>query len=110
MDNLRDIDIRILVFTPPLVGFGGFIVWLIVAEQLSNSAVPQAYFEMALGMACFVQCFAGFAEIYRREMPGPFGKVIRGTPAIISGIIIIGLFGFIGSVALIHGISILILR
>jgi hypothetical protein len=89
-------DIRILVIAPPIIGFGGFFVWLLVMEVLTKGSTSQASFEIGLGLACLVECIAGCAEIYKQEMPGAFGKIVRGKIAVGSGLLIVTIFGLAG--------------
>lgn len=103
-------DIRILVMAPAIVGFGGFFVWLFVMEILTRGATSQAAFEIGLGVACLIACLAGVAEIYKQEMPGAFGKTVKGKVAVGSGIIILIVFGISGTYILISGFTKLLSR
>lgn len=102
---MMNTDIRILVIAPSLIGFGGFFIWLLIMELLTQGSTSQASFEIGLGIACLIECFAGIAEIYKQEMPAGFGKVIKGKIAIGSGIIIVMVFGFSGVFILISGLA-----
>lgn len=97
-------DIRVLVTVPPLLGFGGFFLILLIVEQLTNGRTPQSFFEVGLGTACLIECIAGVSMVIKQEMPGPFGYVITGKLALVSGMIIIVLFGLIGLTAIGYGV------
>jgi hypothetical protein len=101
-------DIFTLVFIPPMLGFGGYFVFLFIVENLSEKPIPESCIYIGAGIASLITCIAGIAEIYKKEMPSSLGKVIKGNMALSSGIIIVVLFGFVGLVGLIYGINILI--
>lgn len=90
-------DIRLLVFVPMALGFGGFVAWAFIASAIRNggSATPSEGIFSA-GVALLISSLSGFAEIYRREMPGPLGGTVRGITAVISGILLVLLFGLTG--------------
>ncbi len=90
-------DIRMLVFAPPTIGFIGVAVVLFIAGQLVHGRPSQFFLDMTLGALFLTPVFSGIAEVYKQEMPGPLGKAIRGKVAVVSGIIIIVMFG-IGSI------------
>ena len=108
--SVRNTDIRILTILPALTGFGGFIIWLLVMELLTQGSTSQAAFEIALGVACLIESLAGIAQIYKQEMPGGFGRIIRGKYPVGSGIIIVIVFGFSGIYILISGFTKLFLN
>jgi hypothetical protein len=109
MDKMKsiimDTDIRILVFVPPVIGFGSFLAGFILMEYLTSHMTPLSVIEITLGVACFIQCFAGVAQVLKREMPGPFGKILTGRIAVISGIMMIFVFGLSGIIAISYGIA-----
>lgn len=100
-------DIYTLAFMPPMLGFGGYLISLFVIENLSEKPIPESYIYIGLGISSLIMCISGIAEIYKKEMPGSMGKVIKGNMAVVSGIIIVVLFGFSGLVGLIYGINLL---
>jgi hypothetical protein len=102
---LTNTDIRVLVIAPSLIGFGGFFIWLFIAEILTQGSTSQASFEIGLGIACLIASLAGVAEIYKQEMPGGFGKIIKGKIAVGSGIIIVLVFGCSGVLILKSGLA-----
>ena len=53
-------------------------------------------------------CFSGYAEIYKKEMPGLIGGIYKGNWAIISGVVTIIVFGCLGALLLAYGISTLL--
>ncbi len=101
-------DIYTLAFMPPILGFGGYLVSLFIIENLSKKPIPESYIYIGLGVSSLIMSISGIAEIYKKEMPGSLGKVIKGTMAVISGLIIVVLFGFGGLVVLTYGLNILI--
>ena len=108
--TVMNTDIRILVIAPAFIAFGGFLIWLFVIEILTRGATSQAAFEIGLGVACLIACLAGVAEIYKQEMPGAFGKTVKGKIAVGSGIIILIVFGISGVYILISGFAKLLLK
>lgn len=103
--SVRNTDIRILTILPALISFGGFLIWLFAMELLTQGATSQAAFEIGLGVACLIASLAGIAQIYKQEMPGGFGRIVRGKYAVGSGIIIVIVFGFFGIYVLISGFT-----
>jgi hypothetical protein len=85
-------DIRSLTFVPPILAFGFFISFFFLADSLSEKPVPESYLYIIFAIACFIECIAGAAQIYKREMPGPVGKIIKGNMAVVSGLLILVFF------------------
>lgn len=102
---ILETEITVLVIIPPIIGFGGFFVYLFIMELITQGATSQAAFEIGLGLACAIECFAGIAQIYKQEMPGPFGKRYKGKFAVISGIIIVLIFGLSSIFTFISGFA-----
>lgn len=100
-------DIRVLVFTPPILGFGIYFAVFLILESLLENGTPESYIYIGLGIASLVECIAGIAEIYKKEAPVSLGKIIKGKAAIISGIFIILFFGSGGLYVAIYGMSLL---
>jgi hypothetical protein len=100
-------DIYNLVYSPPLLGFGGYFVSLFIIESLSKNSIPGYYIYLGLAAASLITCISGIAEIYKKEAPVSLGKIIKGNMAVISGIIIVILFGFGGLVMLVYGLNLL---
>jgi hypothetical protein len=105
---IEENDIRILVFAPPIIAFAGLLLGVFVINLLSDGHPYQPITDLLLGTVLLFPCFSGYAEIYKREMPGPFGGIIKGTLAVLSGWFIIILFGIGGVAFLLHGISTLL--
>ena len=103
--SIINTDIRILTILPAVIGFGGFFVWILVMEQLTHGSTSQAAFEIGLGVACLIESLAGFAQIYKKEMPSSFNRIIRGKIAIGSGIVIVIVFGVSGIYVLVSGLA-----
>lgn len=89
-------DIRILVYAPPVIGFICAFAVLLTANQITNGHLSQSFKDFILGITFLTPLCSGFAEIYKREMPVSFGKTIKGKLAIVSGVIIVIIFGFFG--------------
>ena len=100
-------NIFVLTFMPPMLGFGGYLVSLFVIEMLSKKPIPASYIYIGCGVASLIECVAGVAQIYKKEMPGSFEKVIKGNTAVVSGVMIVVLFGFGGIVCFLYGLTIL---
>jgi hypothetical protein len=79
-------DIRILVFFPPALAFGTYLVLFFATKYVLEKPVSEAWNYIELGLACLVVCISGIAEIYKKEAPGTVGKTIKGNKAIVSGI------------------------
>ena len=101
-------DIYALTFMPPMLGFGGYFVSLFVIEKLSEKPIPESYIYIGLAVASLIGCIAGVAQIYKKEMPGSLGRVIKGNIAVVSGVITVVFMSFGIIVGFVHGISILI--
>ncbi len=100
-------DIRVLVFTPPTLGFGIYLAVFLIMETLLENGTPESYIYIGLGITSMIACIGGIAEIYKKEAPGSLGKIIKGKMAIISGVFIVLLFGSGGLYVLIYGMSLL---
>jgi len=105
---VEETDIRILVFVPPVIGFLVLLVGVFVANLLNNGRPFPPVTDILLGIILSSLCFSGYAEIYKKEMPGPLGGIYKGNLAVISGALIVILSSIFGITALIHGISILL--
>ena len=105
---IENTDIRILTFAPPIIGFVGLLIGMYIIN-LSTSGQPiQPIVDILLGIVFLLPCFSGYAEIYKREMPGPLGGIYKGNWAIVSGVLIIAVFGVSSVAMLMHGIGALI--
>ena len=102
-------DIRALVFIPPTLGFGVFLTFFVIVS-MSGKPIHESYIYFVLGIASLIACIGGIAEIYKKEAPGPLGKIIKGNMAIISGVFIVLLFGPGGLFFIIYGMSLLFLK
>ena len=103
-------DIHTLTFMPPMLGFGGYFVSLLILEWLLENPIPESYIYIGAGLASLIGCIAGVAQIYKKEMPSSFMTITKGNMAVGSGVVIVILFGFGGIFCFIYGISILILK
>ena len=107
---LDETDIYTLTFTPPILGFGGYLVSLFIIEKLSEKPIPESYIYIGFAVVSLIECIAGVAQIYKKEMPSSLGRVTKGNMAVMSGVIIVILFGFGSVVGFVHGIGILITK
>jgi hypothetical protein len=105
---IEETDIRILVFFPPVIGLVVLFLGFLMMNVLTDGKPPRSVIFILLGLLSFLLCFSGYAEIHKREMPGPLGGIYRGSIAIISGVFTIILFGLLGATALIYGFATLI--
>jgi len=103
-------DIQTLVYIPPLLGFGGYLVYFLILEWFLEKPVPEFYVFIGVGTASLFQCVAGIAEIYKKEAPYSLDKVIKGNMAVVSGVVTVILFGVGGIFCFVYGVSILILK
>ena len=103
---IEETDTSTLVNLAAFIGPGGFLVSLLLFILFTGGKgqVPSPVIPIAMGIAGLVASFAGFVEIYKREVPGPFGRIIEGKPAIISGILMIIIFGIPGVGMLLYGL------
>lgn len=105
---VQETDIRILVFAPPIIGFIGLLIGIFLMNLLTNGNPYRPITYILLGILSFLLCFSGYSEVYKKEMPGPLGGIYKGNLAVLSGVFTIILFGSLGAVALIYGISTLL--
>ncbi len=102
-------DIRILVFVPPIIGFAFLLIVMFMIKALTGGNPYQPFTDLVLGIVFLLLCFSGYAEIRKKAMPGPLGGIYKGKLAILSGILIIVMFGFSGLWAIVHGLTNLLL-
>jgi hypothetical protein len=102
---IEETDIRILVFVPPIIGFAGLVIGAFIMNLLTQGQPYRPLTDFMLGVLSFFLCFSGYAEMRKKEMPGLFGGIYKGNLAIISGLFIIILSVFMGTVALAHSLS-----
>ncbi len=100
-------DIRVLVWAPPTFAMGGILAWALIGTQL-GLYVSCGVSYTGIGIASLISSCSGIAEIYRREMPGPVGGIVKGKSAVVSGIVMILFFGSSGLFLLLRGLSILL--
>jgi len=100
-----DTDIRALVFAPPTISFSLYIIILICIDYFSDKPVPDSYLGIGLGLVSLISCVGGMAQIYKREMPWLYGNTYKGNLAVVSGILIVFLFGVTGITAMIMGLN-----
>ena len=99
---MLETDIRVLTFLPPLVGLGCMILFALLITKITGEKLAPPMNYIAGAILSFISSLGGVAEIIKQEMPGPLGRIIKGKMALISGIVLVIMFG--GS-----GISLLIL-
>lgn len=102
-------DIRILVFVPPIIGFAALLIIMFIVKTLTGGNPYQPLTDIVLGITFLLPCFSGYAEIRKKAMPAPLGGIYQGKLAILSGILIIVMFGFLGLWAILHGLTNLLL-
>ena len=105
---IQETDIRLLVYAPPIIGFIGFLIGMFVMNLLTNGHPYQPVTDILSGILSSLLCFSGYSQIYKKELPGPLGGIYEGNWAVVSGVFIILVFGFLGAIALIHGIGTLL--
>ncbi|MBL8062552.1 MAG: hypothetical protein JNK32_06010 [Anaerolineales bacterium] len=101
-------DIYALVFAPPTIGFSVYLIIFFIFEFISEKPVSESFIYLGGGVVFLLTCIGGLAEIYKKEMPFIFGKVIKGSLAIISGAIILILMVVSSIAAFIYGIRVLL--
>ncbi len=85
---IEETDIHILVFAPPVLAALVIAVWLLIMIPLTNGHIYQPLNYFVLGVSSLFMTFSGFAQVYKKEMPGNFGKVVKGKIAVASGLIL----------------------
>lgn len=108
-DFIKDTDIRTLVYAPPFIGFVGCLGVMLIMRLFTGQPPYPPFRDILLGIAAFSPCFSGYAEIYKKEMPGLAGGIYKGSWAIVSGVVTIIIFGGLGVILLIYGISALLI-
>ena len=83
-------------------------MWFLLASYLTNDSINIVSLEIAIGIASLLMSISGFAQIRKKEMPGPFGRIIRGKIAVISGILLIVFFGSGSLLAFGHSIFLIL--
>ena len=102
---IEQTDIRILVYAPPLIGFVAWLIGITVMNLFSDGSAYQPITNILLGALSFLICFSGYAQIYKKEMPGLLGGIYKGNWAVVSGVFTIVIFGFLGVIVVIYGVS-----
>jgi hypothetical protein len=105
---LDQTDIRILVYAPPIIGFVGLLLVIVTLNLFTHGNPNRSLTDILLGILFLLPCFSGYAEIHKKEMPAPLGGVYKGNLAVVSGVLIIILFGFFSIAAFIHGFATLL--
>jgi hypothetical protein len=90
---IDETDIRVLVFWPPIIGFALLLLWMSIKKPAMDREIFQSLNYLVLGICSLFPSFSGVVEIYKREIPGPFGGVIGGRAAIVSGVVMVLMFG-----------------
>ncbi len=93
---VKETDIRVLVFMPPVLALAILIGCALIRGAQPTAPAQPPVPNLLLGIAFLIASLSGVAEIYRREMPGPFGGILKGRIAIVSGTLLILLFGSLG--------------
>jgi len=91
LEWLRNINIYWLVVIPIIFAIILLSVLLYVGEEIFNGVIPELYLNISVIIFLLVTSLAGFAQVIRKEGPGPFGNISYGIWPIISGYIIIGI-------------------
>jgi hypothetical protein len=102
---VEETDIRILVYAPPIIGFIGLLIGILILNLFTKGQPFQPITDIMLEVLFLIPCFSGYAEIYKKEMPGLFGGIYRGNLAVISGVFIIILSVLFSALALTRGIG-----
>ena len=98
---INQTDIHFLVYIPPIFAFGILLLFSFLFSTFPEVAPPLPLIYIGLSVVFFIGCFSGIVEVYKKEMPGPMGGVVKGKMAIISGIIITAVSAISGFVALV---------
>jgi hypothetical protein len=101
---LDETDIRSLGLFPSLIGFGGFLAYLFFFGKMVKESPYSCITSIFLGIACLISSLSGMAEIYKKQIPGPMGGVIEGKFAIVTGILMVVLFGGLGIIIIVLAI------
>jgi len=91
LEWLRNINIYWLVVIPIIFAIILLSVLLYVGEEIFNGVISELYLNISVIIFLLVTSLAGFAQVIRKEGPGPFGNISYGIWPIISGYIIIGI-------------------
>lgn len=98
---LDETDIRSLILLPSLIGFGGFFAFMFFFGETVKESPYSCITSVFLGIVCLISSLSGIAEIYKKQMPGPMGGIIEGKIAVITGILMVVLFGGLGIIIII---------
>jgi hypothetical protein len=101
---IKETDIRILTYVPPFIGLIAFLIAIFVMSLLTGQSSQHAKNFLA-GTLSFLLCFSGYSQIYKKEMPGLLGGVYKGNWAVVSGVIIVLVFGMCGLISLFYGVT-----
>ena len=88
---LRNINIYWLVIIPIVFALILLSVLTYIGEKMFNGVLPEFYFNLCVIIFLLVISLSGFAQVIRKEGPGPFGDSSYGIWSVVSGYIIIGL-------------------
>ncbi|WKZ38418.1 MAG: hypothetical protein QY332_10800 [Anaerolineales bacterium] len=86
---IRKIDIYWLVLSPSVLAIILLIGLLYLGDELYRGEIPEPYFSLSWVVFLLVASLSGFAQVIRREGPGPFGGTSYGMWPVISGYLII---------------------
>jgi hypothetical protein len=94
-DFIRTGPINTVSFIPLLLAIALVLIWIGLKNALL--IIPQIYNYFILCTASMLLGSTGLIYIYRREMPGPVSSVtIKGSCAVIIGLIFLIFFWFLG--------------
>ena len=93
----RRANIHLLTWIPLISFFLILFGWSAIKQSVFEGDVPEDLDELVWGFATLVGTLPGVFYIWRREMPNPWGKPIKGRLAVFSGVV--GVLGF-GSLAI----------
>jgi hypothetical protein len=86
---LKKINIYWLVITPIIMAILTVLILQYIWEKIFGNDIPENYLNLSTILFLFVMSLSGFAQVLRKEGPGPFGDVSYGFWPILSGYIII---------------------
>jgi hypothetical protein len=64
---------------------------LYLGDKIFQENIPESYYGFSGIVFLLVASLSGFAQVIRKEGPGPFGDISYGVWPIVSGYIIIGI-------------------
>src|SRR5690349_13240318 len=87
LTRIRIANIKSLVIWPIVIGLFFLIGSLLVSEKIYGKSVPDTYVAITGIISAFIFSLSGLFQIYRREGPGIFGKIVKGILPVLVGIL-----------------------